>query len=377
MKKLRALALSDLHLGEEDGLLFDNKCEIIDKIVEKINALSQAAGDENCEDGIEELILLGDIVDLSEAKDEDAYENTKRLLGNLIDRVKIEKIVYIPGNHDHHMWVEALEEIQKKTDIDIPKLPTFIDQPLNFIQKCLPADPPKVVLHYPYYRICENNKCFLFDHGHLFSNTLKTLSKYPLIRCLFKFCQNTKAARDLRQLEQIAFNFMEWIWYPKETFSLNIREKLWHLYRRARLYLKFKPVRGNSFRMDSRPLYDDTLLDLIKWYLLDICKIDEDDFHKKDFHLVFGHTHIGGRILKDDRKFRMKAPFISVWNSGGWLVPSKIFSPDAYFFFIERTKDGLNPNAFKLVKRAQLKNGTTVGDYDENLLRERVKGNDP
>jgi len=56
MKKLKALAVSDLHLGEGNALLHDNACEIIDATVGKIRDLSSARADDAVESGIDTFI---------------------------------------------------------------------------------------------------------------------------------------------------------------------------------------------------------------------------------------------------------------------------------------------------------------------------------
>ena len=71
MKKvIRVLALSDLHLGELETLLYNSEDEynLINVTVERISELSQ--GNKTYGSGVEELILIGDILELSEA-DED------------------------------------------------------------------------------------------------------------------------------------------------------------------------------------------------------------------------------------------------------------------------------------------------------------------
>jgi predicted phosphodiesterase len=366
--KLKALALSDLHLGEPETLLYDNEENILDIAIDKIKELSQAQQNPNFDSGIEELILLGDIVDLSEAIDRKAYENTKNFLKHLLEKVTIDKIIYVPGNHDHHLWVKILYETQGNCEIEIPKLPHSVSDPPSFVKNCLPSQHPPVEVHYPFYVLDNNDQYFLFDHGHLFSITINKLSRFPLINRLLKLRKNTKEAKNLKELEEITCSFMEWIWHPKETWLTDLREKIWDWFERTMLRVKYKP-RGNTFRVDCRSIYDDVLLELIQWYLLDICHLQPVDIHERDCHLVFGHTHVGGRVLKADRKFRMKGPFISVWNTGGWLVPSDRFSPDAYIFYLERTTDGLKPNFYKLVKRYE---DPPVGDYDERVLWARL-----
>ena len=99
-KKLKALVLSDLHLGKKNTLLYDNELGIRDTAIKKFNELSNTTPDDEFESGIEELILLGDILDLSEADDEKAYNSFKEFLEIFLKSVKVDKIVFIPGNFD-------------------------------------------------------------------------------------------------------------------------------------------------------------------------------------------------------------------------------------------------------------------------------------
>ena len=355
MKKLKALALSDLHLGEPEGLLFNSgdQYNLIQITVDKIQQLSQ--GDASFENGIEQLILIGDIVDLSEAPDEDAYQNTKVFLSTLIDKVSIDKVVYVPGNHDHHLWVKLLQTHCGKDNYKVckPKTRQTIIGPSFFIEKCLPPNYPanKVEVHYPFYILDTDDSSYFFDHGHLFSRTLERFA-------------GAKLAKDLEELEELTYSWMEWVWYYGKH---KIREKFYDWWRRLWHRLK-KPTRATRFEEDSAPVYDEYIRSRIFWYLKDICKIE--NVFSKDFHFVFGHTHHGGRVLKADRKFRIDGQFINVWNTGGWLVPTEIFSPDAYIFFIENTEDGLRTDAYKLVSQ---KDPSWVGDYDRKILEERVK----
>jgi len=374
MRKLKALAVSDLHLGEGDALLDDNDSGIIDVTVGKIRELSSAGADEDRESGIDTFILLGDIVDLSEAKDDKAYEKTRTFLEKLMRDVSIEKVVFVPGNHDHHIWIEVMGDDPGRTGGDcrhqVRDLPNSVKNPPVFVEKCMPSAnrPREVEVCYPYYLLEEETACFVFDHGHLFSTLFPKLSRFPVIRRLFRFSKNTKQVKTLKELEEATCAFMEWVWYPKETGFFDLRERFYDYFKRILLRIKFKSTWKNTFRQDSRSIYDEALREQIRWYLLEICKIHPAKMHEKDFHLVFGHTHIGGRVLKSDRKFRMGGPFISVWNTGGWLVPSKVFSPEAYLFYIENTGSDLKPDLYKMVKRYGC---PAVGDYPVSLLKRR------
>jgi len=370
MKKIiKALALSDLHLGELETLLYNSRdgSNLIDITIDRISELSK--GDEEFDSGVEQLILLGDIVELSEADEDEAYSNAKAFLGPLLERIKPDRLVYIPGNHDHHLWVELLNaeygvsnykkcSPKTKTDSSITKKEIFI-------KRCLPKDypPPKVDIRYPNYRIETRNAYYLFDHGHLFSTFV------------YGF---TKNAKDLADAEERSYGWMELLWYRKKKRFLQriflVREIFHDYLRRFQLeipyYLKQRnkvSSRGTKFREDCAPLLDDGLREKILWYLEKICGISSEV--EKDFHFIFGHTHNGGRLLKEDRKIRLNGKFITLWNTGGWIVPSEVFSPDAYIFFIKQSKTGTKPNLYKLTSRREKSNDE--GDYPRAILEKR------
>lgn len=357
MKKLKVLALSDLHLGEKEGLLFNEPPDVTDILVEKICEFSKGDGD--FADGIEELILIGDIADLSEALLEEAYANTRFLLGKLLEKVDIDRVIYVPGNHDHNLWVEMVKTHYGKKDYGecAPRTNLVIKNPKPLIDSCFPADyKGEVEARYPYYMVETDNASFLFDHGHLFSSLLIKLAG---------------SANSLEEMEDKTWEFMETIWFKgKSRLRIiwnNFREKIYDLLRRFKLKARY-PNRRTTFDEDSRPVFDDDLRGRIVDYLEKM--VGPGAAGQKDFHLVFGHTHHGGRVSREDRKIRVNGRFINIWNTGGWLVPSDVFSPDAYVFYVEQTSSGLRPRAYKLVA----KEGDEEGDYDRKVLIKRAGG---
>lgn len=356
MKKLKLLALSDLHLGEGEGLLYNKGVNIIDTAVNKIDEL--ARGGNGFEDGIDELVLIGDIVDLSEATEDEAYSNTIVFLTSLLEKVKIDKIIYIAGNHDHHLWVEMLKNHYNKESYDEcnPKTKIVISKPKLFKEKCIPSSyNGEVEAHYPFYKLKMENSTFLFDHGHLFSSLLNRLAG---------------SAGSIEEIEEKTCEFMDALWFKGKTpwrkRLYDLREKVYDWARWLTDKIKH-PDRKVTFQEDSTPVYDDGLRNRVIDYLK-LAKVDNNEI--KDFHLVFGHTHYGGRVLRDDRKVRVNGRFITLWNTGGWLVPSDVFSPDAYIFYIEQTSDGLKPQAYKLVGR---ENDDEEGDYNKGILKDIAK----
>lgn len=366
-KKLKAVALSDLHLGVPESLLYsigqEREVNALECTVQKIAELAKADSDSGLDSGVEELILIGDIVDLSESEDEAAYTNTRIFLDAVVKAVAVEKIVYIPGNHDHHLWVDLLRAANGgipywacSPKVSLTPLPV-VDP---FRNACLPRDvydspiDIPVEVYYPNYRIDTVHTCFLFDHGHLFSNTIEQLT-------------DAEEAFSLEEVEERSWQLMERIWYETKG---SLRERVYGWIRNIGLSLEHS-ARGTTFQEDSTPVLDEGSRPRILRYLETVCYPLGDMEH--DFHFIFGHTHHGGRLLRADRKFRVHRHFITIWNTGGWIVPSKIFSPDAYIFFIERDGDTLRPEMYKLVARRY---PTDEGDYDRKILVERAwRGN--
>jgi len=357
MKILKLMALSDLHLGEPEGVLFNSgdRFNLIDTTVNKIIELS--SGDKDFNSGIEQLVLIGDIIDLSEATDKEAYTNTKFFLTSLLNKVKIDKIVYIPGNHDHHLWVELLKRERGKDNYRDCTPKTQVNSSISnkeiFIEYCLPSDYPseRVDIRYPNYRFETDKAYYFFDHGHLFSKVIDKLTP-------------AANAENLEDLEEYTYGFMEQIWYETKSRP---REIVFDLFRKLNLESGLL-IRGTTFSEDCKSLLDDYIREKIIWYLKKICGIKNEV--EKDFHFIFGHTHHGGRLLKADRKIRVNGKFITLWNTGAWLVPSKAFSPEAYIFYAKQTENGLKPDMYKLVSQEKQED---EGDYSKNILRERVK----
>lgn len=98
------LVLSDAHLGDRHSWLHSPKVQ--DGVISAIEA----------DESVDTLVFLGDTLDLNygtmtaaiEGICDDAYPGYRpgwrALLEGICARTKVEKIVYVPGNHDYMMW---------------------------------------------------------------------------------------------------------------------------------------------------------------------------------------------------------------------------------------------------------------------------------
>ncbi len=115
MTNVRYVCLSDLHLGEEDSLLTN-----IDPVSGQVAPNSPSPTLRAMAACLREvlrrnapgappptLLLLGDILELALAVSDEVVKVLAQLAALLLDQFG--EIIYVPGNHDHHVWEIARE----------------------------------------------------------------------------------------------------------------------------------------------------------------------------------------------------------------------------------------------------------------------------
>lgn len=210
MSNIRYVCLSDLHLGEEDSLLTNLRTASTDtdptapspvmvQLVECLRALilgkpstKKAKKTTKKRTPKPTLILNGDILELALTTTEQTLMVFERFIELILpkgeqDRL-FDRIVYIPGNHDHHLWESAREssyvdgvvrQHTPGTALPIPYHTTNMFEkdgsPLVrcFLLSELVARFPhlekfEVRVAYPNYGVLSPNgrRCALFHHGH-------------------------------------------------------------------------------------------------------------------------------------------------------------------------------------------------------------------
>lgn len=208
------VCISDLHLGEEDSLftnLYRNqhKADPLNPspvMVYLKDCLYNLIKDtEGFPENKPTLIILGDGLDLALSQDNTALMVFERFIETFFLEVPeplFKEIIYIPGNHDHHIW-ETAREIQyaeyikrhyQEAEIPIPwhrtraipeKTTDFISSPLlkAAIQRVLERSNLSVELSvkiiYPnffHWEKGEINKFIVFHHGHFFEKLYYLIS---------------------------------------------------------------------------------------------------------------------------------------------------------------------------------------------------------
>lgn len=94
---MRALVISDTHLGAWTGedLLSDER--FLERLAPEL-------------EGIDELIVLGDLFDLLFGSIEEALGAAEGLFAAIRERLQGKRLVFLAGNHDHHFVVRAAED---------------------------------------------------------------------------------------------------------------------------------------------------------------------------------------------------------------------------------------------------------------------------
>jgi predicted phosphodiesterase len=159
-QKRRIVVLSDIHLGDSRSTLQGR--EVVDELIHELNQGKK----------IDELILLGDILDLAFSPFRLVIDRSRKFF-NRIRGLDIGKIVYIHGNHDFHIWLlhiekrDIIEPIRKE---GLPELPDYISLfsgKKSFFSEVLPQNlEKKVVVRFPNYEFETGGIRYLLHHGH-------------------------------------------------------------------------------------------------------------------------------------------------------------------------------------------------------------------
>src|SRR4051812_27832879 len=111
--------MSDLHLGAPNSLLShvapgadDIDVTAPSRVLDAVAAcLADLIGEVNGpDDPAPTLILNGDVLELALADDDEAIGTFEQFVRALWRAgARFERIVYLPGNHDHHLWETSRE----------------------------------------------------------------------------------------------------------------------------------------------------------------------------------------------------------------------------------------------------------------------------
>jgi UDP-2,3-diacylglucosamine pyrophosphatase LpxH len=377
--KLKFLAISDAHLGEDTSLLtFPQGRQRV------WEALREAFGEgaENKRFEVEEAILLGDFPDRCLSSTVQIIDTTTMFMRMLGSAAKITKGVYIPGNHDHTLWTNyILAKYNLKSKITPPEgelllkkgqvhtdpvsaeelLTIFFGYSKGSLWKEINRQKEfDFVVANPLYAKVFKGRTYVFTHGTLFRpdvaqpKWIKRIADWSQADRIAGIeidsdCDVSKAT-DLEDLEMRASGLVDSLWPSSFDNPNNRSDRLWyilnlisgkfslsrksppadHLYTLNELQTKrqnwVKKLVSNNNRVldESVNLYREVFADHMYEFL------DDHKLLKPDVTFVYGDTHRGGwGELKHEGKN------VRIYNTGGWGTTSETNHPACHIFAVD------------------------------------------
>lgn len=391
MPDIRYICVSDLHLGAANSLLTQlgpNPGEVSKPsavLVEFANCI-RALVRHNESSVKPTLILNGDAIELALAQDNIALMAFERFLELMFpidgEALVAPKIIFNPGNHDHHLWETAREtqyvdfllgKRNNKPGADLPPPwhatnmfdPDLVDSCLlnAAISRHAHMTVQGVYVGTVYPNLCllnpDESKCVIFSHGHFVE------SIYMLMTTLGNFVFPTRVVpTQVWDIETENFAWIDFFWSAMGR-SGEVGKDIEHVYdmllvpkARNRLirqlaravghrWVRWAPKLGEWLGLLSVPFISSLVSsagDLektqigepltpdaaqgLKAYVEGPLANQIQEERKRPMQakttFIFGHTH---KPFSTGMDFNHFPSGMNVYNSGGWVVDSKETDP--------------------------------------------------
>lgn len=241
MNDISYVCLSDMHLGEEDSLLTNLKTASIktdpyqaSPVMKQLEKCLRHLIKNNERPEKPVLILNGDILEMALTTTNEAAMGFERFIELVIPEGDelFEKIIYIPGNHDHHLW-ETAREIQYANYIKNKEPRQYLDKPWHTTEMFFKDDTPRVPSYfltnliqrydhlgkkgfkihvaYPNFGLFneKRQRCVIFHHGHYIESLYYLMS--TLKGMIFP---DQEKASGVREIEAENFAWIDFFWSP-------------------------------------------------------------------------------------------------------------------------------------------------------------------
>lgn len=383
MCDIRYVCLSDMHLGEEDSLLTNlntastniNPIQPSPVMIQLVECLKDLIS-QNKTKKKPTLILNGDILELALSTTNQAAMVFERFIELIMppNRKLFEKIVYIPGNHDHHFWelaretqyVNYIKNINPGKPLPIPWHTTnmFMKKKSNPVPSYFLTELVKRYSHlkdfvitvaYPNFALFreKDQKCVIFHHGHFIEPLYQLISIFRNL-----IFPNRKKPKQIWDIEAENFAWIDFFWstmgrsgeagqdieliYEKMQDSEQFKKLLYNLADNlAKKYdlpgwgdvmeakiakwvfnAMVDKITGTERTQIDRALSQDAekgLWTYMNGPLKEQILIECNQKMPSDVTFVFGHTH---KPFQEDMNFKEYSEWVNVYNTGGWVVES-------------------------------------------------------
>jgi UDP-2,3-diacylglucosamine pyrophosphatase LpxH len=390
MTNIRYVCFSDMHFGDEGSLLTHLKAgspgepdpsapsEVLVRLVECLRTLLS----HNEKGKRPTLVLNGDILELALATDATALMTFQRFLELAFapdDQRLFSDIIYLPGNHDHHIWETARE---KQYADFLAKLPPTAALPSPWHTTALTLDerhPPvvpylidtlikyrvgvpdvPVAVAYPNFAefSADGKKAVIFSHGHYIESIYHLVSQ--LKTYLFP---GSKIPEVVYHLEEENFAWIDFFWSmmgrqgeagrdveivykslqdekqvkvlvdnlansliaashqsPIKAFAeAPLLKGIFH----ALVDIVMKHERKQLASPDDKEPLTKEGEDGLAAYMIGPMRrqiLDEGHALPEEISFVFGHTH---KPFEENRPFVQYQRDVDVYNTGGWVIETK------------------------------------------------------
>lgn len=380
MPDIRFVSMSDMHLGDNSSLLTNLKTASFDtspfqpspvmrQMVECLKSLiSKNEGEIK-----PVLILNGDIFELALAPPNEASMVFERFIELTMQEGQelFSGIIFIPGNHDHHLW-ELARETQYVDHLQSIEWGKYLDSPWHttrlFIKKDIPSYfLTKLVRRFP--NLAENGftvntaypnfglfredtrKCAIFHHGHftepiysfvtwltelIFPDRAKPLTVGEIESENFAWIdfmwstigQAGKAGKDIKLIYQKMQDreaFQKLLSNLAETLARRYDLPGWGDIMEAGLLKvffeglmdKIPGLERSKTEKILTPELEKGLWEYVNTPLKNQIMEELGGSMPYDVTFVFGHTH---KPFQEDLNFREYPQWVNVYNTGGWVV---------------------------------------------------------
>ena len=431
MPDIRYVCLSDMHLGEEDSLLTNLKTASTDPdpmqpspVMKQLVECLEYLISKNEDKKKPILILNGDILELALTTDNQAAMVFERFIELIMPHGKglFDRIVYIPGNHDHHFWESAREtqyvgymaKVEPGKPLNIPWHTTnmFVENdpdPVRayFLTKLVQRFPHLkdtiIPIAYPNFGLLgkDNQKCLIFHHGHF------TESLYQLISTLRTLLfPDHEMPRQVWDIEAENFAWIDFFWSTMGR-SGDAGQDIELIYEKMQDWEQVENLLStlatNMAKRYDIPGWGDAMeAKLLKWLFNAVAgkiagrerthtaRLLSQDAEKglwaymngplrqqimnelkgnmpPDVTFIFGHTH---KPFQEDMNFKGYPQWVNVYNTGGWVVETVEAQP-LYGGAIVLVDEDLNVTSLRMYNEAANPEGYSVGVEEAKHVGEK------
>ncbi|OQX87510.1 hypothetical protein B6D60_03725 [candidate division KSB1 bacterium 4484_87] len=369
-----AIVMSDLHLGRELSYL-DTRHPSYEQNRRNFLEILEQAGE------VEELIINGDLFEVALEDWDEVCEQARAFFDVLAEVPPPQRIVYIPGNHDHHLWQSLVERYYIFSAIKEKRpLPDRKHYPLYFVDRKFTSTNPNHAMHmilpdlwpdkksrpefiikYPHHLLgIETGKKinhYFFTHGHFLEPWFRPLNflveparidELEGFNALWLESFNYHlghASRLSERVMAIIASYEQGYKNSKKRINRILNEIFLNIRRKTQLgdigafllkvamkfVLRYFP-KDRNFALFQNPV-DKKMLSEINTYLekyifqrykpenYERLSLPSPDRIPVPFTFVFGHTHRPNFAPEDmaASKIKLDNEEISVLNTGGWL----------------------------------------------------------